>query len=300
MLTFQWDVIVEVGVDLMSQIGPGHLQKIKRVKYWTKNSAPYISGDVFADNSDVSLFSPRFRGKNPSSRKVSNAQVIFCNGDKVEEFFSEYGKRVNARVLILGNSDRDYSTFEYKIPDSIKVIFAQNLMFDDARFKCLPIGLENIRLAWNGFPELHKWNLQNEWKTNEMLIGPFRQTHVERLELNSFEKLRGPWRYLNARLHPQEYSSIASAFRFVAAPRGNGMDTHRFWETIYRGSIPIVKKSLWSKNLEYLDIPYLEINEWNPEEVVNAINEYPALEKSAQEIQDLWWPAWKKRISSYL
>ena len=31
---------------------------------------------------------------------------------------------------------------------------------------------------------------------------------------------------------------------FVLCPRGNGVDTHRLWETLYMGSIPIVKNDI--------------------------------------------------------
>jgi hypothetical protein len=32
-------------------------------------------------------------------------------------------------------------------------------------------------------------------------------------------------------------------FKFVLCPRGRGTDTHRFWEILLMGSIPIVEKS---------------------------------------------------------
>lgn len=47
---------------------------------------------------------------------------------------------------------------------------------------------------------------------------------------------------------------------FVLCPRGNGIDTHRLWETLYMGSIPIVIYSDVHKNL--LDLPILFIKDW--------------------------------------
>jgi hypothetical protein len=47
---------------------------------------------------------------------------------------------------------------------------------------------------------------------------------------------------------------------FVACPRGNGIDTHRLWETLYMGSIPIVKKDL--AHSDWLDLPILWIDDW--------------------------------------
>lgn len=49
--------------------------------------------------------------------------------------------------------------------------------------------------------------------------------------------------------------------KFVICPRGNGVDTHRLWETLYMGSIPIVKY----ENTHHLftDLPILFIKDWN-------------------------------------
>lgn len=34
-----------------------------------------------------------------------------------------------------------------------------------------------------------------------------------------------------------------AAHDYVASPRGNGLDCHRFWESLYLGAIPIVEHS---------------------------------------------------------
>ena len=49
--------------------------------------------------------------------------------------------------------------------------------------------------------------------------------------------------------------------KFVFCPRGNGIDTHRIWESLYMGSIPIVKY----ENAHHLftDLPILFIKEWS-------------------------------------
>jgi len=47
---------------------------------------------------------------------------------------------------------------------------------------------------------------------------------------------------------------------FVACPRGNGVDTHRLWETLYMGSIPIVIRDI--AHSDWMDLPILWINSW--------------------------------------
>ena len=49
--------------------------------------------------------------------------------------------------------------------------------------------------------------------------------------------------------------------KFVFCPRGNGIDTHRLWETLYMGSYPIVKYENTHELLR--DLPILFIDDWN-------------------------------------
>lgn len=47
---------------------------------------------------------------------------------------------------------------------------------------------------------------------------------------------------------------------FVLCPRGNGIDTHRLWETLYMGSIPIMKRDIAHSG--WLDLPICWIDDW--------------------------------------
>ena len=47
---------------------------------------------------------------------------------------------------------------------------------------------------------------------------------------------------------------------FVFCPRGVGYDTHRLWETLYMGSIPIVKRCLALEG--FADLPILFVDDW--------------------------------------
>jgi hypothetical protein len=49
---------------------------------------------------------------------------------------------------------------------------------------------------------------------------------------------------------------------FVLCPRGNGRDTHRLWETLYLGAIPIVKRRDLPEDL-LSDFPIWIVNSWS-------------------------------------
>ena len=48
---------------------------------------------------------------------------------------------------------------------------------------------------------------------------------------------------LNTRLDFENFMKKIDEYKFVLAPRGNGVDTHRFCEILLMGSIPIVESS---------------------------------------------------------
>jgi hypothetical protein len=62
-----------------------------------------------------------------------------------------------------------------------------------------------------------------------------------------------------------EYLRELSSHRFCLCVRGNGLDTHRFWESLYLGVIPVIinnkttKCSNFIKYLNKLNIPFYEI-----------------------------------------
>jgi hypothetical protein len=46
----------------------------------------------------------------------------------------------------------------------------------------------------------------------------------------------------------------------VLCPEGNGMDTHRTWESLYLGAIPVERRN--KNNRFYTDLPILFVDEW--------------------------------------
>lgn len=48
---------------------------------------------------------------------------------------------------------------------------------------------------------------------------------------------------------------------FVLCPAGNGIDTHRLWETLYMGGIPIIKANK-SLNKLLIDLPVITVKSW--------------------------------------
>lgn len=166
------------------------------------------------------------------------------------------------------------------------------------RVRPLPIAIEDLTYARNGMP----WNFRNaflkEKKVVRVLIGPFRPTSESRARLLELATGFENCVVVQNRLPAARYARLAAKHRFVACPERNGIDTHRFWETLYRGSLPIVIDSPFIRNWQALGVPMVVLNDWSEIERIPS-NAYPN-----QADLSLHWTlrtrTWKGHIRSFL
>jgi hypothetical protein len=76
---------------------------------------------------------------------------------------------------------------------------------------------------------------------------------------------------------------------FVLCPRGNGIDTHRLWETLYMGSIPVVRRDIAHSG--WTDLPIVFVDSW--EDVTEDF-----LQAEQKRIQSTEWN-WNKLNVQY-
>ena len=100
----------------------------------------------------------------------------------------------------------------------------------------------------------------------EMVLANFKQDRPVRVSL--FNKVKDlsyvhvesySQKWQNTQKLSAHYESI-SKYKWTLCPRGEGQDTHRLWEALYLGSIPIVLKS--SISPLYEGLPVIQLNNW--------------------------------------
>jgi hypothetical protein len=267
--------------------------RINKRIYENRINLPFLSGDGFESICDYSAYSPKKNLVNQKS--ISSAKSIFCTSHNLETLIQDFGNEITANTLVLGNSDRDFYEFDLDLPDSINKVFLQNSHISNNFFKTLPIGLENLRLARNGIPALFNSSDKKGIKKYEILVGPFSPSHTERKQLREWRGINHNFlNYKEDYVSPKKLSYLSREFLFIACPRGNGTDTHRFWETLYRGSIPVVTKSRWSDSIKELGIPFVELSNWDFEELLQAVQDQAYESIKPHEIEALWINKWKK------
>ncbi len=259
-----------------------------------KTSYPYISGDAFAKYCDFSIYS----NTEFAYEQLITAKSIFCPSEKLEEFLESYGDHISAEVLIFGNTDRDFYELNCNFPPSVRCVYLQNSHISDGFIRTLPIGIENLRYGRNGLPPLFKKKFAERDKNGKILVGPFSPTHPERIELNAWKNIQHPrLQIISEHLQPRTLASLASTYQFIACPRGNGTDTHRFWETLYRGSIPVVKKSAWSESIKEFDVPMIQLESWDFDEFLMQSEALKSHRIDPEGISVLWMQHWERVLN---
>ena len=82
--------------------------------------------------------------------------------------------------------------------------------------------------------------------------------------------------------------------KFVLCPRGNGIDTHRIWESLYMGSIPIVIYE--NAHQLFTDLPILFINDWDEITYDLLNNKYEEINSQTWNYDKLKIDYWEKFI----
>ena len=94
-----------------------------------------------------------------------------------------------------------------------------------------------------------------------------------------------------------EYLANLRSNSFVVCPEGNGVDTHRLWETLYMGGIPIVKKSDYMSSL-LSDLPVIQINHWNQLSDTQFLhNEWASIQNRSHNFESLKLQHWLDLIT---
>lgn len=258
-------------------------------------SYPYVSGDTFRSISD--FIYDELETFNPAS--VTKNSKVFVKGDYLQSFFETiHPKITQPYILITHNSDAPApASFAYYLQDP-KIIawFTQNCDAVHPKLHPIPIGLANTCWKHGNFHLLEKIKAERLEKKHlaymNLVINTFSDERKPVFDYFS----KAPFCTAQSNRPYETYLKDLASSSFTISPRGNGLDTHRLWESLYLGSIPIVKSS--PLDPLYADLPVLIVKEW--EEVTESL-----LKKKLEEIgqqshrfEKLYMPYWIKKIDS--
>ena len=183
--------------------------------------------------------------------------VIFSNTNFVKYLFESLKgcKNLKNLKLITHQTDLPINKKLYSLkPECISEWYSINVNHLAPNLYPIPIGLSNYYSPKNLFYENYiKTNLDRENKLEEIYIN-FTKNTFSKLRSPLFDKALKEEKFFveNKIIDLDKYLQQLVNYKYVLCPRGNGLDTHRIWETLYAGSIPIVEKHETVKTLDNL------------------------------------------------
>lgn len=247
-------------------------------------SFPFVTGDTFRIISDYVL--DEITTSLPDTSFNRSKPIIFVKTDFLSEFLKKYfPKFSNKIILITHNSDypitKKFITFIEN--DKLDVWFAQNIEFVHPKLIPIPIGFMNTHFNINYYEILHKYREKTKpWNQRNILLYINFNTATNKKSrdkyISYFEKIKGT-KINKKRLGFNAYFEDLNNSKFVLCPKGNGLDTQRYYETVLMGAIPIVESSALDSiynNSTSLILPSFEnLNEKilkNPEVYIKDMN----------------------------
>jgi len=261
----------------------------------------FIDGDKFEDIAKKLniIFTETKNLKHLSSLsyfKNINTNIIMshnCDGCILAK-----GRKINPIPGLAKSRDIDFELDN--IPSTLKFLFAQNADVRDDRIIPLPIGLE--RDKW--YPELKKKDIIIE--LSDQVIDKTKLVYLN-VNINNNLTVRpglytlfqnNNWCTVEQTINGDSFKDFAlkiKSHKFILCPDGNGMDTHRIWESLYLGSYPIVQRHYFTEEFSK-HVPLLIVDN------IRDVNE-ELLNRKYEEFKNRKWnwrylkiSYWKKLI----
>ncbi len=200
------------------------------------------------------------RSTKPSNRNTPrHGSIVYAKRDRIGRLFKEL-RRGRAKVVLVTAESDDAVSADERIPPQVAAWFSTNSLHP--RVHPMPLGLGNsycpITTKAPDLAEAH-----GAVKTGLLYLNfrPSTNLAVRQSLWESYERAeREGW----ATRHPgniggREYAIELARHRFALCPPGNGIDTHRFWEALYAGTIPVVQKNPALES--FADLPILFVDE---------------------------------------
>ena len=199
--------------------------------------------------------------------EIKENDTIFCNTNQINNLFYHLKKtkRVKNITLITHQTDTLITKKDFdRKPECIEKWFSVNVGFDHPNLIPIPIGIaSDFSLKNLNSTDFSDFNKNNFYKDEIKMYINFKTNtnfHERKLLYKQFENKS--WVDIDPPdLNKNIYLNKLKISSFVLCPWGNGIDTHRFWETLYSGSIPVTKKHKTYEAAK--DLPVLFVDDYN-------------------------------------
>eukprot|EP00808_Paulinella_micropora_P021820 g8742.t1 len=229
--------------------------------------------------------------------------LITTDGDLTVPAMLKEGHRLLSHPLLLRWYTQNYGFYD---PATLLSFGNGSTNYQELRkekIRLLPIGLDlHTRwkggTGWQGLVALRNTSRKMlDSNRYRLYVDQMGGTHPVRKQIADILKCVPDLVRAVERLPQSKVWEAYLTYGFALAPRGNGLDTHRFWEMLFLGTIPVVESS--SLDPLYTGLPVLILKQWTQLCSVNWAHEYARLSQAplgfpvSQELMTM--PYWFNR-----
>ena len=232
-----------------------------------------------------------FTGLKLKNLEIKNGDIVFCNSSYLSLFF-KYLERLNKITSItLITSQSDFSVTKKVFinkPESVTRWFAVNVAYKDNCLIPIPLGLANNYSPKNiRINDLVNFKFEKVKKVNKLYVNLRQSTNYK--ERENIENIfrNKEWVVIKEpNLSIDDYISDLNKYKFIFCPWGNGFDTHRIWESLYCGSIPITKSHV---GLSFGNLPIISFENFNNLSIEKLITESNKKDYNFEPLNLKYW-----------
>jgi hypothetical protein len=239
---------------------------------------------------------------------LSGARSIFVYTHDVDAFVEHVWPRFDGagKVLVSHNSDHEVTARHAEWLDATSNPparwFAQNVTVSHPRLEPIPIGISNAMWPHGKLRALARAmrRRSRRERTGQIYLGFNTATHPARETVAAALRENFPGASLDPApaLPWPRYLGLLGSHEFAACPRGNGVDTHRVWEALYLGVVPVVERSPCTEHFQGLGLPMVLVDDWGELTPDRLAREAERLRESPADMAPLRLSHYAERIAA--
>ncbi len=229
--------------------------------------------------------------------------IIFCKTEDIKSLFYILKKvQLKNIKLITHQSDLLVTDLYAELkPECISTWYSVNVDSSSKYLISIPIGLSNEHFKNLNIKDFDK--VKNKKSTFLDTASKDIMMFVNFQKSTNFNEREGLYKYFkndnwasikDPVLRKDIYLEYLNNSLFTLCPHGNGIDTHRIWEALYSGSIPITKIH---RTFDYLEnIPVLFVDDYkeiNKEHILKFVDQFNS---DNYEYEKMFFKYWKNII----
>jgi hypothetical protein len=206
----------------------------------------------------------------------------------------------NKKVIVISHNGDNHMVDASILPKNVIKWYSQNVAIKNKRLESIPIGLENNR--WDGILRKKdkmeaKLRIPKNMRNLVYMCHNTKTNYVERIV--PYHILGNmSWITSKDKESYDLYLDNLYNHKFMICPEGNGIDTHRLWECLYMGTIPIEKRNI--NNQFYIDLPISFVNSWEEVTIDFLAAELQRIHSGKWNMEKLTFEYWSNKIKNTL